>query len=117
MFRDRFAPIDISTATSWGMIWLRNMSALPKLEWGGDRRVKVVNPTLTSGLRYRAGRASVDRDTIIEGRRGVRLGRRRVNRPHLSWRSVKCPIAFKGIFAVSRSEKRGQDRRRATERP
>ena len=39
------------------------MAALPKLGWGGDRRVKVENSTLTFDLRYRASRASVDRDT------------------------------------------------------
>ena len=34
---------------------------MPMLGWGGDRRVKVVNPTLTSDLKYRASRASVNR--------------------------------------------------------
>ena len=89
------------------------MAALPKLGWGGDRRVKVENSTLTFDLRYRASRASVDRktqsnaDAVYDGGDADLIDRIRAA-------AVSVSDAFKGIqvdfpiFAVSRSEERAQ---------
>ena len=77
------------------------------------------NSTFSSGLEYRAGRASVGRaiqsnaDAVYTWGDADLIDRIRAG-------DVSVSDAFKGIqadfpiFAVSRSEKRAQDRRRAT---
>ena len=101
------------------------MAALPKLAWGSNQhreKVEVTDVTSTSYLKHRALRASVNRklqsqaDAVYAWGDVELIDRIRAG-------EVSVSDAFKGIkadfpiFAAGRSEKRGQDRRRATERP
>ena len=83
------------------------MAALPKLGWGGDRRVKVYDHTLTSDLEYRRSRAAVSRviqsnaDAVHAWGDADLIDRIRAG-------DVSVSDAFKGIKAAKRADREAE---------